>query len=303
MPSPTIKIWSDLLLRARTCRMEPHILLFSIAKHLAGDQKCILRDDLKDFVLSNKIWSRSRFNTLLKEGEDVLWISYIEKATNRPMLFLIAKRKVAYDIVSRTGNKPIGTHWAEIPITELRGVAWRRAIIFEARTGSTLEKQQKRARPRSREVLQYQTHVPRSTQQRYNRRVGTIIIPARLLLEVSNKPIITPFDFDTRFFVQKMVNRETGEITYQCFQRLPNLYISRFASFRRKPGKDQHFLANGENGAVPPRRYVNDANILVKYNQRGLEPLMQKTVFPDLESEAQKELRCIIYEAPREVAA
>ncbi|GEM_PF-3926170 len=194
--STSIRICPDFVLAARTCGLEPATVLWFVAHHLAGpDQRWVDKVRWRDFVVAHALWSRPRFNQLVKLGEGLFWTSVFGKRDGRSILYLKGKDKVGEELTDRT-NRRLTAAWAEIPLDQLRGVARRRGVAFEALIGIPVEVADIAAKPQARLTLQAKTQVSRRTQQRWNRAAKTRRVKAVVHLG-KRPPRISPMSATT----------------------------------------------------------------------------------------------------------
>ena len=86
---------------ARVAKREPHLLVWSLARHVAGRAQDADRQRLHEFVQAHQIFSRSRLNTLIKEANGEFWDTRIGRVSKRPVLHLRGLGRVLKAILSR----------------------------------------------------------------------------------------------------------------------------------------------------------------------------------------------------------
>ena len=265
-----IRVCPDLALAARQQGMEPVATLWCIARHLAGrEHSWVDKEALRDFVVDHGLWSRSRFNELVRLGEPVFWVNVVGQRDGRPILYVKGKDKVSRSIGVEPGKTLTG-RWTEVPLDELRGVAHRRGVCFEAVIG-TPTGPKTFAKPQARFTLRKKTGVARRTQQRWNRAVKTRTVPA--ILQVTIAP--RGYRPDQRF-------HEPGRFTFQpaadgpveVLQRLGNIYLTRFPLHGRATARGERHPSikdEGEKGGSPVR-YVRTGTEYCRQIGKGREP-------------------------------
>jgi hypothetical protein len=282
--STDIRLAVGLTPATRAAGIEPHFVLWSIARHLAGpNQRWVDRGELRRVVVGSRIWRPARFNQLVREGEGLFWTSRIGRRDGRPILYLRGKARLVAAFRERS-DVAVHRRVAILPLGQLRGVAHRRAVAFEGLVGTSLYAPASSARPQARGTLEAYYSVAPRTQLRWNGVAGSLVHPAELhLREVHSSYRIDP-KYDEPGCYTRWVRRSTGRAKV-LVKRLGNVYLSRFPAFQgRRVGADEgrHPPKKGGCESGTQIRYTDDVAMFLRLRRKGAKAYLRttKVAFP-----------------------
>ena len=84
----TVKFPVGIMPAARQAKREPHLVVWSIGRHLAGRAQSVDRAILHDFVHEHDLFSRSRLNAIIREADGDFWIARLGQVSRQPVLRL-----------------------------------------------------------------------------------------------------------------------------------------------------------------------------------------------------------------------
>lgn len=270
--STCVRIAVGLLPAARRSRLEPHFVFWSICRYLAGESQYVDIAQLRQFIVEHKLWSLSRFNALLREGEDTFWLRRTGRLSGSKILRLKGLPHIT-SVLLQQWKSSIKPTVAYLPIDTLKGVSRRRGSAYEALVGKA---DSDKGQPRSRIAQQVQTGVPASTQRRWNVKAGTERIPTVLSLgEVSND-----YRLDTKYLDEpgyRVIKTNTGE--RHLVRQTSNITTSRFEAHRSRSLRksiSRALLVNGGSDRTTMDgsnvRYANSAAQGIRLAHKGFQP-------------------------------
>ena len=100
-----IKFPVGIMPAARKAKREPHLVVWSIGRHLAGRAQSVDRAILHDFVREHDVFSRSRLNAIIREADGDFWIARLGRVSRRPVLRLRGLGRVIEIILQRCHSR------------------------------------------------------------------------------------------------------------------------------------------------------------------------------------------------------
>ena len=97
----TIKFPVGVMNAARLARREPHLVVWSLGRHLAGRAQSVDRQVLHQFVHAHGLFSRSRLNAIIKEADGEFWTTRFGRLSRRPVLHLKGFGRIVRAILDR----------------------------------------------------------------------------------------------------------------------------------------------------------------------------------------------------------
>src|SRR5688572_26787191 len=86
--SIVVKVPVGIMNLARAAKREPHLIVWSVGRHVAGRAQSVDRAALQGFVQKHQIFSRSRLNAIIREGDGDFWVAKMGKISQKPVLHL-----------------------------------------------------------------------------------------------------------------------------------------------------------------------------------------------------------------------
>lgn len=266
-----------LLPAARKSGREPHLVVWCVCRHLAGQSQSVDRRLLHDFFQQHKLLSRSRLNAVLREGEGRFWVARQGTVSMQLVLYLRGKARITQTILEGW-TSPVQAKVAYLPVETLRGVARRRGSAYEALVGKA---DADKGQPRSRFTQRVQTGIPGSTQRRWNRKAGT----KRIATAVSQGQVSKDYKLDNKYVEEgpsRIVVTTNGE--RHLARQGGNITVSRFESHGSRSLRrsiDRTLLNNGGSDSASSYgsvvRYTNDVNQYTRLSLQGLEPRLRSS--------------------------
>ena len=267
--STTVKVPVGLLQAARRKGWEPHLTVWCLCRRIAGPaRQWTDREQIHRWVATFGLWSKSRLNALLKEGEGVFWTRQRGKRDGRAILYLKGLPRIVEHLTAG-GTDPVNARWADLPLAALTGVAKRRGLGFEALVGRPEEK----ARPMARFSVMVRTGVPPTTQRRWQAAATTHMVPSFAVLGV----VRGDYRIDRKYVPPSLLLLWLkGERV--MVEQLGNACVSRFEAHRGRAL--QHALSTSGNlldkgGSESPHgvRYTRDPRLVIKLREKGHQVL------------------------------
>lgn len=269
---------------ARQMGWEPHLRLWAYARHLAGpDHTWVDRKALHAFIAKHRLFSRSRVNELLREGDGVFWDLRRGKRDGRRILWLKGIKNLVAFLRDGTTTRLVACA-ARVPVKELsRGALRARAAAFGALVG----REAAESKPQARRSISLSLGVPQGTQRRW--KVGT-----RQRAAFEDLGPIT-HGYQMHYAPEALPHPALRLLklgaTVHMVHQLGNVIETSFPSFRKRSlvyairgARHQLCYAERESGA--PVRYVSEeplrrgksqwGKMIGRLLEKGLEPLVRK---------------------------